>query len=249
MATRTVTALFDRYQDAAEAVRQLETAGIAHADIAIVSNDSVHAPFHGAVPGEEGQGADHHLSSTGTGASLGTLLGGGAGLLAGLGVLAIPGLGPVVAAGWLASTLLGAGVGAAAGGLVGSLTDEGFTEDDAAAYVEGLHRGGTLVTARVSGLLIETVTQILDRDGARDVTLRAPELLDDIAQPEAGAAPEILPVGDPALAAAGLVPAPDASDVDRTRDPTRVGSPMAGGDGANVSSAPIGTGRGRLSGP
>ena len=48
-------------------------------------------------------------------------MGGGAGLLAGLGLLAIPGLGPVVAAGWLAAPAVGAAAGAAAGGLVGAL--------------------------------------------------------------------------------------------------------------------------------
>ena len=79
MATRTVTALFDRYQDAADAVRQLEAAGIAHADISILSNDESHAQFHGGVPGADSPGAEHHISATGTGASLGTLLGGGAG--------------------------------------------------------------------------------------------------------------------------------------------------------------------------
>ena len=57
-------------------------------------------------------------------------------------MLAIPGLGPVVAAGWLASTLVGAGIGAAAGGLTGSLTDVGVSHEDAYAYAEGVRRGG-----------------------------------------------------------------------------------------------------------
>lgn len=59
------------------------------------------------------------------------MLGGGAGLLAGLGILAIPGLGPVLAAGWLASTLVGAGAGAATGGLVGALAGAGIDDADA----------------------------------------------------------------------------------------------------------------------
>jgi len=59
---------------------------------------------------------------------MGAALGGGAGLLAGLGVMAIPGLGPVVAAGWLASVLLGAGAGAATGGIIGALTGAGIPE-------------------------------------------------------------------------------------------------------------------------
>lgn len=161
MTTRTIAAMFDRYDDAADAVRRLEGAGVTHSDISIVSNDDAHAQYRDAEGG--------HVSGTGTGASLGTLLGGGAGLLAGLGMLAIPGLGPVVAAGWLASTLVGAGIGAAAGGLVGSLTDVGVSETDAHAYAEGVRRGGTLVTVRADDRLTAQVTDILDQNGTVDM--------------------------------------------------------------------------------
>ena len=164
MATKTIAAMFDRYEDAADAVRRLEGAGISHSDISIVSNDATHSNVHGAEAGT----ADH-VSGTGTGASLGTLLGGGAGLLAGLGMLAIPGLGPVVAAGWLASTLVGAGIGAAAGGLTGSLTDVGVSHDDADAYAEGVRRGGTLVTVKADESLTSQVTNILDHNGTIDM--------------------------------------------------------------------------------
>ena len=91
MTTRTATALYHSYASAADAVGKLEAAGIPHDDISIVSNDEANRGKYGDHP------------ATGTGASLGTVVGGGAGLLAGLGMLAIPGLGPVVAAGWLAS--------------------------------------------------------------------------------------------------------------------------------------------------
>jgi len=160
MVTKTATALYHRYDSAVEAVRKLEAAGIPHSDISIVSNDEENRGKHGDHPG------------TGTGASLGTVVGGGAGLLAGLGMLAIPGLGPVVAAGWLASTLVGAGVGAAAGGLVGSLTDAGIDRSDADAYVEGVRRGGTLVTVRTDEAMIDRASQIMDIDGAADLDER-----------------------------------------------------------------------------
>ena len=75
---------------------------------------------------------------------------GTAGLLAGLGLLAIPGLGPVVAAGWLAATAVGAAAGAATGGVVGALTEAGVSREDADSYAEGVRRGGTLVSARVA---------------------------------------------------------------------------------------------------
>lgn len=162
MATRTITAMFDKYSDAKAAVTRLEAAGVPDAQISIVSNDAAHKQYHNR---------DEH-SGAGTGASLGSLLGGGAGLLAGLGLLAIPGLGPVVAAGWLASTLVGAGVGAAAGGLTGALTDAGVDEADAHAYAEGVRRGGTLVTVRADDSLSAKVADILDDHGTVDMDER-----------------------------------------------------------------------------
>lgn len=169
--TRTVTALFDRYADATKATGKLEAAGIPHSDISIVSND---AEERGRYDAATGTRTDHPDvgTGTGTGASVGTLLGGGAGLLAGLGLLAIPGLGPVVAAGWLASTLLGAGIGAAAGGAVGALTGAGVDEAHAHGYAEGIRRGGTLVTVRTDDAHLAHVTDILDDDGTVDMAER-----------------------------------------------------------------------------
>ena len=167
MATRTVTAMFDRYSDAAEAVGRLEAAGIPHADISIVSNDATKRDSY-TTTGTTGHAHKDHDAAetgTGTGASLGTVLGGGAGLLAGLGMLAIPGLGPVVAAGWRASTLVGAGAGAATGGVIGALTGAGVDETHAHSYAEGISRGGTLVTVRSDESHLAKVTEILDDEG------------------------------------------------------------------------------------
>ncbi len=108
---------------------------------------------------------DETTTGAGTGASIGTILGGGAGLLAGIGALAIPGVGPVVAAGWLIATLTGAGVGAAAGGVVGSLTGAGVPEGDAHVYAEGVRRGSTLVTVRADDVRSEEVRTIMTRHG------------------------------------------------------------------------------------
>src|SRR5829696_3139186 len=166
---RTITAMFDRYQDALEAVRRLEAAGVAQSDISIVSNDPAHrtqdnTPTTGATTARADTDDDTGTGA-GTGASLGSLLGGGAGLLAGLGMLAIPGVGPVVAAGWLASTLVGAGAGAATGGLLGALTGAGIDEADAHTYAEGIRRGGTLVTVRAEEARASRVIDILDDEG------------------------------------------------------------------------------------
>lgn len=139
---KTITGLFDTYSDAESAVYNLDSAGIPSDDISIVSNNS------------DGRYDESNAAEgAGTGAGIGAAVGGTGGLLAGLGLLAIPGVGPVVAAGWLAATAVGAVAGAAVGGatcgLIGALTEFGVPESDAHVYAEGVRRGGTLVTARV----------------------------------------------------------------------------------------------------
>ena len=166
MTTRTLTALYDRYEDATTAVTKLEAAGVPHADISLVSNKS-----ETSADGD-GRTAEHAATGTGTGATLGTVLGGGAGLLAGLGLMAIPGVGPVVAAGWLVATLTGAGIGAAAGGLAGSLAGAGVSEGDAHAYSEGVRRGGSLLTVRTDETRSAAAERILEEHGAVDLDER-----------------------------------------------------------------------------
>ncbi len=180
MPDRAVTALFERYADAQAAVERLEALGIPHADIAIVASHSpdapdVSAPGTAPVAGEAEANAagTANAGTAGTGATVGSLLGGGAGLLAGLGMLAVPGVGPVVAAGWLVSALTGAGIGAAAGGLVGGLTGAGMNEAEAAAYAEGVRRGGTLVTVRSEAGRADQVIAALKEAGSIDLDERA----------------------------------------------------------------------------
>jgi uncharacterized membrane protein len=157
------THLYDTYDHAKSAVRDLEAAGVPGADISIISKDA-----DGKVT-ETNDGT----SGAATGASLGTMLGGGAGLLAGLGMMAIPGIGPVVAAGWLASTALGAVVGMAGGGLLGALTDMGVNEEHANVYAESLRRGGTLVAVKTAELSSSSVAAIMDRYGPVNPDARA----------------------------------------------------------------------------
>ena len=168
MTTRTITALYDTYEDATRAVTKLEAAGIPHGDISLVGNDGK----TGATTTGHGDTADAAETGAGTGATLGTVLGGGAGLLAGLGLMAIPGVGPVVAAGWLVATLTGAGIGAAAGGLAGSLTGAGLSEADAHTYAEGVRRGGTLLTVRAEEAHETRVMDILEEHGSVDLDER-----------------------------------------------------------------------------
>lgn len=181
--TKTVTRLFDSHAEAASAVTALEAAGVRHDDISLISRDH---DGHGSggergemgergergEMGERGERGDNETADgAGKGATTGGLLGGGAGLLAGLGMLAIPGLGPVVAVGWLASTAVGAAIGAlaggATGGLLGALKDAGHSDEDSHVYAEGVRRGGSLVSVRVDDAEEMRVQSILD--GARGV--------------------------------------------------------------------------------
>jgi hypothetical protein len=161
----TVTGLFDDYQDALGAVRQLEAIGVPRDDISIVANNSDNW-YRDDETSEAGEDAA-------AGAGLGALVGGAGGLLTGLGIMAMPGVGPVVAAGWLAATAVGAVsgavVGGAAGGIVGALTESGVPERDAHVYAEGVRRGGSLVTARVDDRLTGEAERILR--GERSVNL------------------------------------------------------------------------------
>ncbi len=169
------TRLFDTYEHATQAVADLEASGVPHNAISLVANNSDNRHGNGTAAVEETEPADAVADSAGTGASVGTVLGGGAGLLAGLGMLAIPGVGPVVAAGWLVVTALGAGVGAASGGLLGSLIGAGVAETDAHAYAEGVRRGGTLVTVRTAGDQNAMVEAILAKHATVDIGTRADE--------------------------------------------------------------------------
>ena len=118
---KTVSRVYDSYGQAREAVRALEAAGVPSSEVSLIANKHVSAA-HADV---------NEISDTAKGAGIGGAIGGGAGLLAGLGLLAIPGLGPVVAAGWLASTAAVAAAGAAAGGIVGALVDSGEPDEHA----------------------------------------------------------------------------------------------------------------------
>jgi hypothetical protein len=161
--SKTITKMYDNYGDAKAAVNDLERLGVPHNDISIIAKD-----------GDDGE--TRAAEDAGKGATTGAAIGGVGGLLAGLGILAIPGLGPVVAAGWLVSTAVGAGVGAlaggAVGGLVGALQKEGVNEHDAHVYSEGVRRGGSLVSAKVSDDLARQAEAALDSHKAVDPVQR-----------------------------------------------------------------------------
>jgi hypothetical protein len=170
MTIRAITSLYDDYDDAAHTVSDLKAAGIPASEISMVANNYDDRHTQEIAPSAAATGA-------GAGATVGGVLGGGAALLAGLGILAIPGVGPVVAAGWLVTTLVGAvagaGVGAATGGLVGSLTAAGVSQEHANVYVEGVRRGGTLVTVRADETTRAVAEPIMQRHHPVNPDVRA----------------------------------------------------------------------------
>ena len=176
--SRTITRLFNSHTEAMAAVTELEAAGFDHDDISIIASnaDNWHDGHrHGRGEGDGNETAE----GAGKGATTGGLIGGAGGLLAGLGMLAIPGLGPVVAAGWLAALaagmVAGAACGAAAGGVVGALMESGVSEHHATIFVEGIRKGGTLLTVRIDEAFAEEVRSILDFHGPIDHEAKADE--------------------------------------------------------------------------
>ena len=165
---RTITALYDSYAAAKDAVESLEKSGVPSDHISIISNKN--GEQHG-----EGQG-NSAAEGAGTGAGLGAVAGGAGGLLTGRGLLAIPGVGPVVAAGWLAATAAGtaagAVVGAAAGGIVGAMIESGVSEEEAHVYAEGVRRGGAVVAAKVEEQEVASSQAILRNPKSVDVAAR-----------------------------------------------------------------------------
>jgi len=155
----TIMALFDSYGEAARSVRAIEKSGVRPDAIRLIDRDLRDAPLSRA------EGA-------GLGAAAGATLGGGAGLLAALGVLSIPGLGPVVAAGWLAATLVGAVAGAAAGGAVGALASSGADGEDYDVFVGCVRQGGAIVTVRAGVGEAPDAARILKDHHALDVQAR-----------------------------------------------------------------------------
>jgi hypothetical protein len=154
---QTITKVYQNYEDALHAVRELEGIGIPTSDISLLVSKDV-------IPGYDQTQSDEDInneSEAGPGAGMGAVIGGAAGLLTGLGLLTIPGLGPVVAAGWLATTALGAVAGGAAGGIIGSLIDAGVPEDHAHVYTEAVRRGGTMVTVKTQDKNTPQVQKVL----------------------------------------------------------------------------------------
>ena len=166
-----VSAVFDDRSEAERAAAELRTAGVPDSAMSVFAR-------HDGAEGDFGDADTTEVDDKTEGAVKGALMGGGAGALLGIAALAIPGIGPLVGAGAIASgaipgaAALGAGAGAAVGGLSGLLTEHGVNEDDAKYYEERVHAGGIFlsVDAGEARLDSDRLWDILHRNGGHSAS-------------------------------------------------------------------------------
>jgi hypothetical protein len=167
---KTIVGLFDYTNEAQDVVKELIDNGFRREDISIVANSPRNEM------GTDNTAATNDadiLTGAGTGAVAGGVVGGGLGLVLSLiGAVAVPVVGPIVAAGHLAAILTGAGVGAVTGGLIGGLTSAGVPKEHAEFYAEGVRRGGTLVTVAADESKAQQAYDIMTSHGAVDIDER-----------------------------------------------------------------------------
>lgn len=157
---KTVMGLFNTINEASQVVQELIDNDFERDDISIVvRQDGEHVA----------EGGHKSASGMAPGAGAGAAFEAGGGLLVGLATLTIPGIGPVSAAGPLATSLAGTGVGAAAGDMIDALTDLGVPEEEAQYYAEGVRRGGALVAVDTDDDMADRAAAIMGRYGIIDV--------------------------------------------------------------------------------
>ena len=161
------TAVFGIYssREAAErAADAIVKAGFSPADISVLLPENL---GNRAIGTEKATKAPEGAA---TGGGTGAVLGGTLGLLAGIGALAIPGVGPLIAAGPIMATLAGIGVGGAIGGVAGALVGLGIPEYEAKRYEGRIQKGGILLSVHcASSDEVKRAKEIIERTGGEDV--------------------------------------------------------------------------------
>ncbi|HEX4770227.1 MAG TPA: general stress protein [Bryobacteraceae bacterium] len=149
---------------AEEAVDRLIAKGFRNEDISVLLQDNV---------GTKDFAVEKHTKApegTATGVLAGGLIGGTIGLLAGIGVLAIPGLGPLIAAGPVIAALTGIGSGSVFGGLIGALAGMGIPEYEAKRYEGRIKNGGILLSVHCDDKeWVGKAKDLLRDSGAEDI--------------------------------------------------------------------------------
>jgi hypothetical protein len=172
--------IFANRSNAEAAVDQLTLAGFSNQEISALlsdKDDSRQFATENLTAAPEGATA---------GAGVGGILGGALGLLAGIGALAIPGIGPLIVAGPLMASLAGVGVGGAVGGLVGALIGMGIPEFEAKCYDNRIKDGGVLLAVHcASAEQVGKAREVLEAGGAEDIA----SCMNDCPDFEEGGAP------------------------------------------------------------
>lgn len=162
---KAVFGIFSTQVEAEQAVDVLIAAGFPSSSISVLMPDS---------RGTREFAHEKHTKApegTATGATVGGVVGGTLGVLAGIGALAIPGIGPLIAAGPIIAGLAGVGAGGAVGGLVGALVGMGVPEFEAKRYEGRVKGGGTLLSIHCdTSEEIDRAKHLLEGAGATDVS-------------------------------------------------------------------------------
>jgi hypothetical protein len=169
-----VFGIYTNYTTVEMGVENLKSAGFSNRDISVLLPESA-----GSRDFAHEKGTKAPEGAT-TGAGTGVVLGGAMGWLLGIGALAIPGLGPFIAAGPIMAALAGAGVGGAVGGITGALIGMGIPEYEAKRYEGRVKDGGILLSVHCdSSEWIKRAKQVLGRTGAQDVSSSGEASSDD----------------------------------------------------------------------
>lgn len=162
------TAVFGIYRDrqhAEQAVDALRAAGFRSTDVSVLLPDNVGTKDFAHEKNTK------MPEGTTTGAASGGVVGGALGWLAGIGALAIPGVGPFIAAGPIMGALAGAGVGGAVGGLIGALVGMGIPEYEAKRYEGRVREGGVLLSVHAdNSTWVKRGKDILRDTGGEDIS-------------------------------------------------------------------------------
>ncbi len=160
-----VFGIYSTYAGVEESVDALRAAGFRNTDVSVLFPENVGTKDFAH---EKGTKAPEGATA---GAGTGAVVGGALGWLAGIGALAIPGVGPFIAAGPIMAALAGVGVGGAVGGIAGSLIGMGIPEYEAKRYEGRVKDGGILLSVHCdSSDWTKKAKEILERTGAQDVS-------------------------------------------------------------------------------
>jgi hypothetical protein len=162
---KSVFGIYSSRSGVENAVTALKDSGFQHSDVSVLLPENL---GNREIATEKNSKAPEGAT---TGAGSGAIIGGTLGWLVGIGALAIPGLGPFIAAGPIMAALAGMGVGGAVGGVTGALVGMGIPEFEAKRYEGRLQKGGILVSVHCdTSEEVKRAKDILQRTGAEDIS-------------------------------------------------------------------------------